>query len=288
MATDPNKPTIRERLAMTPMTRADFKARFQEAVRLLNLGFAKITEQLNAKIDERLAVLKDGYTPIKGVDYFDGKPGLAGKTPVKGVDYFDGLPGYSPVKGIDYFDGKMPDERMIESRVREQLIPILTEQVGQNLPVLGPAIRDALELLQGTERLDYTAIKGLEILFEHPILKKKLEEYGMGGGWGVVGVQGIHVGTGLAVDNSNVQFPKITLTASGGVAFYPDTLSGTVDGANKVFTVPNTIASAMVLFLSGTPYQPVVDFAVTGAKEITFVVAPDASLSGLPFWLLHT
>lgn len=62
-----------------------------------------------------------GYTPIKGVDYFDGKdgapgkdgqPGKDGKTPVKGVDYFDGAPGepgkdgYTPVKGVDYFDGK--------------------------------------------------------------------------------------------------------------------------------------------------------------------------------------
>lgn len=38
-----------------------------------------------------------GYTPVKGVDYFDGR------TPVKGVDYFDG---YTPVKGVDYFDGE--------------------------------------------------------------------------------------------------------------------------------------------------------------------------------------
>lgn len=50
----------------------------------------------------------DGYTPIKGIDYFDGQDGY---TPIKGVDYFDGLPGndgepgYTPVKGIDYFDG---------------------------------------------------------------------------------------------------------------------------------------------------------------------------------------
>lgn len=43
-----------------------------------------------------------GYTPQKGVDYFDGK------TPVKGVDYFDGEPGYTPQKGVDYFDGKTP------------------------------------------------------------------------------------------------------------------------------------------------------------------------------------
>lgn len=35
----------------------------------------------------------DGYTPVKGVDYFDGEPGY---TPVKGVDYFDGKDGVSP------------------------------------------------------------------------------------------------------------------------------------------------------------------------------------------------
>lgn len=35
----------------------------------------------------------DGYTPIKGVDYFDGKEGA------------DGQDGYTPVKGKDYFDG---------------------------------------------------------------------------------------------------------------------------------------------------------------------------------------
>ena len=53
----------------------------------------------------------DGYTPVKGKDYFDGKDGQNGKdgyTPVKGVDYFDGVDGkdgYTPIKGKDYFDG---------------------------------------------------------------------------------------------------------------------------------------------------------------------------------------
>lgn len=45
---------------------------------------------------------KDGYTPIKGVDYFDGKDGINGEdgyTPVKGVDYFDGINGQD---GKDY------------------------------------------------------------------------------------------------------------------------------------------------------------------------------------------
>jgi hypothetical protein len=37
---------------------------------------------------------KDGYTPVKGVDYFDGANGKDGK---------DGEDGYTPVKGKDYF-----------------------------------------------------------------------------------------------------------------------------------------------------------------------------------------
>lgn len=37
---------------------------------------------------------KDGYTPVKGVDYFDGKDGTDGK---------NGVDGHTPVKGVDYF-----------------------------------------------------------------------------------------------------------------------------------------------------------------------------------------
>jgi hypothetical protein len=39
---------------------------------------------------EQLEALKgkDGYTPVKGVDYFDGDKGADGYTPIKGTDYF--------------------------------------------------------------------------------------------------------------------------------------------------------------------------------------------------------
>lgn len=67
----------------------------------------------------------DGYTPIKGIDYFDGQDGRDGRdgqdgyTPIKGIDYFDGAKGekgdkgedgYTPIKGIDYFDGEKGDK----------------------------------------------------------------------------------------------------------------------------------------------------------------------------------
>lgn len=66
-------------------------------------------EQLNSLKGEKG---KDGYTPVKGKDYFDGQNGKDGYTPIKGKDYFDGkdgrdgVDGRTPVKYVDYFDGK--------------------------------------------------------------------------------------------------------------------------------------------------------------------------------------
>ena len=68
-------------------------------------------------------VLARGYTPIKGVDYFDGEKGdkgdpftyedftaeqlasLKGDKGDKGDNGKDGADGYTPEKGVDYFDG---------------------------------------------------------------------------------------------------------------------------------------------------------------------------------------
>jgi hypothetical protein len=56
----------------------------------------------------------DGYTPIKGVDYFDGAQGPQGPQGVQGPQGEQGIQGakgdpgndgYTPIKGVDYFDG---------------------------------------------------------------------------------------------------------------------------------------------------------------------------------------
>lgn len=53
-----------------------------------------------------IATIQDGYTPIKGTDYFTSKEVDDFKkevTPKKGIDYKDGTDGVTPVKGVDYF-----------------------------------------------------------------------------------------------------------------------------------------------------------------------------------------
>ena len=54
---------------------------------------------------EQLASLKGepGYTPVKGVDYFDGKDGKDGSNGKDGQDGQPGQDGYTPVRGTDYW-----------------------------------------------------------------------------------------------------------------------------------------------------------------------------------------
>lgn len=76
------------------------------------VGIASITQNqdgtLSINLDDGTSYLTeplkgaDGYTPIKGVDYFDGtngRNGVDGYTPVKGVDYFDGAKGETGATG---------------------------------------------------------------------------------------------------------------------------------------------------------------------------------------------
>ena len=54
---------------------------------------------------------KDGYTPVKDVDYADGKDGIDGK---------NGTEGYAPVRGKDYWTDE--DKAEIQSYVNEAIL----------------------------------------------------------------------------------------------------------------------------------------------------------------------
>ncbi len=55
---------------------------------------AKRIIKISAKDIVKKSGLKDGYTPIKGKDYFDGTPGKSGIS-IKGDPGQDGRPGIS-------------------------------------------------------------------------------------------------------------------------------------------------------------------------------------------------
>ena len=91
----------------------DFKKEYHSIVDEIN-GVFKYSKKVLSEVKkgDKGDKGKDGYTPIKGKDYFDGKDGY---TPIKGKDYFDGK------DGKDGRDGKDTDEEIIIEKVFELL-----------------------------------------------------------------------------------------------------------------------------------------------------------------------
>lgn len=148
--------------------------------------------------------------------------------------------------GKDGLDGKDADESEVIQAVLSQIhIPEIKE-LSESIPTLGEPIRDALELLNGDERLRVEAINGLEEKL------KELGERSLGKGGG--GFSYIHMDRHI---------------------FDDETLTGTINGTNKAFTitkVPNPVGSLKV-FRGGARQKLDTDFTLSG-KTITFGIAP--------------
>lgn len=78
------------------------KRQVNEILGTLDTSVSTIVDNLKQAKGDKGDPGAPGYTPKKGVDYFDGKegapgipghPGKDGRTPIKGVDYFDGKKG---------------------------------------------------------------------------------------------------------------------------------------------------------------------------------------------------
>lgn len=201
---------------------------------------------------------------IPGIKGDKGEKGEKGDMPVAGVDYplpKDGERGpVGPMgpSGKDGVDGKDAPPVDINSIVVEAttkatetlkpLIPTI-EQVELDLPKLGAPIRDALELLQGDDRLDKSAIKGLEEL-----IKELRAE---------IGKRPIYVGGS---------------SGGGRITYSYDTLSDFFDGSTKTFSLPS-FWRIIAVHLSSVPniLRPTIDFTIDGSlKKITFTDQIDA------------
>jgi len=122
----------------------------------------------------------------------------------------------------------------------------LIKDIKKDLPKLGDEIKNGLELLQGDERLDAKAIKGLKKEFKE--WSKKVED-------------------------------KIRIGFVGGTPrpFFIDneTPLGTVNGTNKAFTINNipSPAISLVIYVNGQRMKITEDYTFA-IQTITFVTAP--------------
>jgi len=192
---------------------------------------------------------KDGEKPQVGVDFEQPKDGDDGHTPKEGIDFHvptvDEVVAKIPVPK----DGKTPDDEKLVSLIKPIVdsieIPIPEIEIPEHPSP--EEHRDALEALQGDNRLDKSAIKGLEDLFE------KVDKFASRpSGTGAVGARDLVV----EID-----------------------ISDQLDGSTKTFNTPATW-KILTVDLSSFPHalRKTVDYTYT-PTSITFTSEIDAGTS---------
>lgn len=185
-------------------------------------------------------------------------------------------------------NGKDADEqRMIATLTA--MIPTLDDIIKQ-LPAAGTAIRDSLELLSGNDRLDISAIRGLEeALQEAKKTGKSVQIRGGGtrgffvyvGGVkkGIVNSLNFAGGSGVSLAYSKVNgLDTITINASGsGISV--ETPPESVDASTTVFTVsaqPQWIVSDGTTIYEGAGYS-----YNSGTGKVTLDLAPSSFIRAI-------
>jgi len=150
----------------------------------------------------------------------------------------------------------LPDASMIAQEAaqmaQDELLPLIPAKIvlEEELPKLGEPIRDALELLQDDERLDKSAIKGLQEELDRILKIAESKTAVMGGG---------------GVGKQNV--------------YYYD-LTDQLNGVTTVFSLPAFARILKVETFSGAVLRPLVDWtADANAHTLTFTIDAETYLA---------
>lgn len=159
-------------------------------------------------------------------------------------------------------NGEDADEEKIVAEVLSQIkLPEQKENI-----VDGPdEIRNKLELLQGDERLDKTAIKGIEDI-ERDIKEIQIRPAGRVGGAKGIGLyiggtkkllsaqtMNIVAGTGITISYAYANGRNdVTITATGTASLTPIAVTGTIDDSNTAFTAAS---APNLVIVNGASYR---------------------------------
>lgn len=234
---EPKKPNLIDIFQQTladVMSKEEFLAAFKNVVERIKRFEAKLTDDfsnlvkaINAKVDVKLAAIKEGSD---GRDGKDGAPGPKGDKGDKGD--------MGPT-GLAIFGGQGAPGK-------------------DGSPDTAQQVRDKLELLTGDERLKMEAIRGLEALIAdiktlqaRPTVspgRSLLQLYVNGAKKGAIQYLNI-TGSGVSYNNANGR-NDVTITGSGG-SLSVLTATGTVDDSNTTFTF---VSEPTIVNVNGASY----------------------------------
>lgn len=176
---------------------------------------------------------------------------------------------------------KEANEQAIADRVFREVQSPIIEKIEKNLPKLGEPIRDALELLNGDQRLDKSAIRGLDELLEK-IGKRKTQNIPYVGGIRYLNqlvdvLIGSDLANGHAIvwDAVNNRWKNGEVSGTSTINFADsETPTGDVDGVNTDFVLAHTpAAGSLKIYLNGMRMSLTEDYTLITAT-ITFLTAP--------------
>lgn len=241
-----------------------------------------------SKIKESVPDLVDLLKDVRGRDGEDGES-IVGPKGDKGDRGERGPEGKQGPQGIPGKEGKTPLPGELKALI-EPLIPqvvaideialanSIQADIESKLPALGKAVRDALELLNGDDRLDITALRGIEELKN--LIDGAVQKAGVKSGWGAHPLTIQQSGTTKAKVARVINFTGatvsinasgvITVAITGGTGYTKETPTGTINGSNKTFTVTST---PVYIVVDGATYFENDGYTIVGTT-VTTVVAP--------------
>ncbi len=226
---------------------------------------------------------------IKGETGADGVMGERGPQGIKGDkgDKGDSITGPKGPKGdkgdrgemgpagqgVDGEAGKDADEQAIIAKLES------------DLPRFGAAFRDGLELLQDEERLDISALRGVDKLVKDLKASGKNVQVGWGAhpltiydGTTVIDKNARIINFGSNLTVSRNASGVITVSATGGAGVTELTATGTINSINTAFTF---LSKPTYIFVDGTKYRENEGWTWNGGTlTATTTKAPDFSIWG--------
>lgn len=221
----------------------------------LTKAISGIRAPLEAKIDAKLAAVRDGVDGINGKDGRDGVDGKDGKDGADGKSII-GPRGERGERGERGFDGL------------------------RGSPDTPTDVRDKLERLEGNERLDISAIRGTdEVLTDIKTLKLRPTGGFFGGAKGIglytdgskrlTTAQQLNfvAGAGITISYAFAHGRNdITFTATGTASSTPIEVTGTIDDTNTSFTAASPCNQVVI---NGASLRDGHGVTITGGVNIT-------------------
>lgn len=276
----------------------EIEENFETLTTDLKQEFGETVKEIKASVPDLNKVLetikaKDGYTPEKGVDYFDGENYILTNKDKKDI-----------AKEIEVPIVEKIIEKRTEVVVREQ--PIVTNEVVEvavfdremmerEVPGMGERIRDGLELLPEGEKLRQSAIEGLEEALKDLYSKAGRTVGGIARGFqlyvgsvkkGLVSAVDIKAGTNVTVTHSQVNgLDTVTIASTGSGAGITrsissvaiNTTAGAAASTDYVYLVSGTTTLTLPTAVGNTNRYTLIHtdsltmtIATTGGQTIAF------------------